>query len=574
VSGKNLGLNLLVLGVAAISGWFQAGAPELEVGLFLAAALALEWGAAWQQSRPLLGGCELPLLLLAAWHPAQAGWATGALALFYLAQRQSWSVYFGGMLVLVATPLLPGPFWLRLALAGGMWTALNRARGYWLAWWLVLLISGELLRSGSLAVALPWVWVLWLQTQARGQQRQAGLVRKLDSFEQERKLLLQRQAQQEVQAAEGRLQEARQHLQLGQRQQELVGEVTACLFSASELAPAAAQLVQIVSRCLRSDSAFLLRCRQDQWAMVASLGGQLPELPPAGTPMARLSVRERSVLWAPIGDFFLYMERAAAFTEEEWLLAQALSSVCSLGLQSVVRYQEYQRGQIEMLQASKMAAVGQFAAGVAHELNSPLAAALLQLSLIEEMGPPDPEVAQSFHIAREALKHAQHIIQRLLFYSREGAIGQRPVDLHSVVADTLALLGHQLRVDKVEVTLDLAAEPLWVEANPNDLQQILTNLVLNAKDSYGASTDPRPIRIGGGRERDTCWLTVEDRGSGVDVEIAERVFEPFFTTKEVGRGTGLGLYVSRQLAEGCRGRLTYRPAQGPGSVFVLQLPAN
>lgn len=590
MSHREIAVHIVSLAVVGLSCWLADGPPGAWGAACLVAALLLQLSAAWNQSGLLMNGAEIPLLWWLSRQPGQAGWVVLVLAVLSFSQPKNHRIEAArqlGVLALWALiGRLPGPPLVLLFLAGGCWSfgwlsQVGRA-GYrfLLPWWLVLLTGAELSGRSSPYVLAPLFLLCWLQSVAAADRRQAGLIRRLDGFEQERRQALQEHAQREVVQSEQRLELARNDLQVRRLQQELVSEVTACLFQASEVPPAVQLVALILPRFFNVHSIIWLRFAGGGWQLLHSTAPSA--LPAAGAeketrvslPAFRLTQHDLSAAWVPMGEFFLYLGRSTAesFQEEELLLAHTLQSVCTLGLQSILRYQDYQRGQIEMLQASKMAAVGQFAAGVAHELNSPLAAALLQLSLLEELS-EQPDLAPNLAIARDALKHAQHIIHRLLFYSREGGLGDRPIDINIVVRDTLVLLGHQLRVERVEVRLELSEQELLVRVNPNDAQQILTNLVLNARDAYPPESASRGVRIRTGRDGHTCWVGVEDQGPGVHPAIRDRIFEPFFTTKEVGRGTGLGLYVSRQLASNWGGQLDYEPAAPAGSLFVLHLPA-
>jgi len=211
---------------------------------------------------------------------------------------------------------------------------------------------------------------------------------------------------------------------------------------------------------------------------------------------------------------------------------------------------------VQLNHASKLAAVGQLAAGLAHELNTPLGAALLAVEAVAA----DPERAPlMLPSAQKALLSMQGILERMLTGARTA--GQRGRhDLAEVAGHAVRMLGPGLA--PAEVVLEL--EPAPVIIAPDEVEQVLLNLLTNARDA-GA----RRIVV---RTRGTT-LSVEDDGSGIEPAVAERMFEPFFTTKPVGRGTGLGLAVSRDLVRAQSGRLTYRPRPEGGSLFTVELPA-
>jgi signal transduction histidine kinase len=263
----------------------------------------------------------------------------------------------------------------------------------------------------------------------------------------------------------------------------------------------------------------------------------------------------------------------APLTSEEVYLIGLVAYQSTLGLQSARRFLDYQQSQAAVLMASKMAAVGQLAAGVAHELNTPLGAVQLQLELLEMRAQLDAAGQKALSVAFSSLEHSQKIISRLLYYSRDGASDRQPFDLNRVVEDTLQMLEHQLKIEKIELGKQLCADCTAL-INANEIQQVLTNLILNAKDScQETGAAGRRILIRTARSGSERWLEVLDQGAGVPPEIVERIFEPFFTSKPVGKGVGLGLSVSLELVHQNGGKLTCMAGQSPWvTVFRLILP--
>jgi C4-dicarboxylate-specific signal transduction histidine kinase len=229
-----------------------------------------------------------------------------------------------------------------------------------------------------------------------------------------------------------------------------------------------------------------------------------------------------------------------------------------------------QDSQTQLVQAGKMAAVGQLAAGVAHELNSPLGAIVLGVEAAVDLidGKPD-RAKERLNSAWRSASRAQEIVAKLLFYSREGTQSQ-PFDLNQVVEDSLTLVSHQLSLDEVRVSRELGRLPL-VEGNQSEIQQVIINLVLNARDAVlEPAARSRELKLATMAEGEQCCLVVSDGGPGVPAEIADRIFEPFFTTKPVGRGTGLGLSLSLQIVQQHGGQLTLEA--GERTTFRLSLP--
>jgi len=238
-------------------------------------------------------------------------------------------------------------------------------------------------------------------------------------------------------------------------------------------------------------------------------------------------------------------------------------------------HEALRESQLQLVQSSKMAAIGQLAGGVAHELNTPLASILMGLDSTLKCLPDRPERAVTrLERARHSVMQMKEIVSKLLFYSRDSVDRIEETDLNAVVHDTLQLVGHQLRLDGVDVELDLHELPILL-ANSNQLQQVVTNLLMNARDAILMSPDaPRRIQVRSRVQPDTVVVCVQDWGPGVSEELQQRIFEPFFTTKDVGSGTGLGLSISQQLVRAHRGDLTVTSAPGAGATFRFWLPKS
>ena len=229
----------------------------------------------------------------------------------------------------------------------------------------------------------------------------------------------------------------------------------------------------------------------------------------------------------------------------------------------------------EQLQISdKMASVGLLAAGVAHEVNTPLTgiSSFTQM-LLSSADPDDPKTRMLEKIEQQTFRAAK-IVNGLLNLSRSGgASGEEtaPVDINAVINDVLSLLEPQLVVSKVKVRRELCPSPALVSGIEHKLQQVFLNLFLNARDAM-----PK-----GG------WLSVEtrlddghviaeigDTGSGIPSEHLSRIYDPFFTTKMIGKGTGLGLSITYGIVREHEGTLTCQSAVGQGTRFTVTLPAS
>lgn len=227
----------------------------------------------------------------------------------------------------------------------------------------------------------------------------------------------------------------------------------------------------------------------------------------------------------------------------------------------------------QWIQAARLADLGTFAAGVAHEVNTPLASIAscaegLERRLTQGNLAPEEEREYLQTIAREAYR-AHETMAGLLAFARPDPGAPRPVALAEIAAEAERLLHHTMAREGIALDLEVPAALPSVEANPAELQQVLLNLIKNALD---ASPPGGRVRVLGRQEGDEVWLEVHDQGPGVPAADRDRVFDPFFTTKPARQGTGLGLAVSFRIAERHGGRLEHADAPGGGALFRLVLP--
>jgi signal transduction histidine kinase len=243
------------------------------------------------------------------------------------------------------------------------------------------------------------------------------------------------------------------------------------------------------------------------------------------------------------------------------------------------RSAELERARLQLYQWEKMASIGVLAAGVAHELNTPLGVVLSTADqLAARLGSgtaTDPEALREIRLSKLCLEGAQRaarIVNDLRTYSRPETEGFGVVDLEQVVESTLRLLAASLRSRNitVEVTPAKGEGGTTIEGYPSLINQTLTNLVLNAAQAIGQDGTIRVAIESRGDEG--VALVVEDSGPGVPAEVKERMFEPFFTTKAPGEGTGLGLALCYTFVDQHGGRIREEGEPGTGARFVVELP--
>jgi two-component system NtrC family sensor kinase len=225
----------------------------------------------------------------------------------------------------------------------------------------------------------------------------------------------------------------------------------------------------------------------------------------------------------------------------------------------------------QLAQADKLSSIGLLAAGVAHEINTPLAVISSYAQMLAKQLRGDVRLGPVLDKITQQSFRAAEIANGLLNFSRTSTTEFRSTDLNQVIRDTLSLLEHQFKTAQILVDLDLAEELPSIHGNPGKLQQVFLNLLLNAKDAMP----------GGGRLRIATLLNghveavISDSGSGIAPEHLKRIYDPFFTTKNLSgnnRGTGLGLSVSYGIIQEHAGKIYVESAVGSGTTFHLEFP--
>jgi len=223
----------------------------------------------------------------------------------------------------------------------------------------------------------------------------------------------------------------------------------------------------------------------------------------------------------------------------------------------------------QMLQNEKLTSLGLLAAGVAHEVNTPLAVISNYIQMLAKQIPADDPKQKTIERIVKQTFRASEIVNNLLNFSRTGSAETLEVDLNHVLEETLTLVQHPLKASRVTVLRNYTTSLPAVLGSTTRLQQVFLNLFLNARDAMpgGGMLEVRTAAQNGSVE-----VEVTDTGTGIAPEHLHRIFDPFFTTKATGKGTGLGLSVSYGIIKEHAGKVDVKSTPGKGTSFRLEFP--
>ncbi|MEL7833149.1 two-component system sensor histidine kinase NtrB [Fodinibius sp. Rm-B-1B1-1] len=226
----------------------------------------------------------------------------------------------------------------------------------------------------------------------------------------------------------------------------------------------------------------------------------------------------------------------------------------------------------QIQQSERLATVGHMAAGVAHEVGNPLTA-ISSLVQVCQRKTDDAFVQNQLKKVREHIQRINKIVRDLVDFSRPSKMQSENVQINEIIESAVGLLQHDARCKDVTFEMNLSKDLPLISCVPDQVHQVLVNLLLNAVDAMEGEEDPK-VTVKTKKENDAAWLTVTDNGKGIKEEHLSRIFEPFFTTKEVGTGTGLGLSVSHGIVNKMGGSISVESTYGEKTTFIIQLPTN
>ena len=229
--------------------------------------------------------------------------------------------------------------------------------------------------------------------------------------------------------------------------------------------------------------------------------------------------------------------------------------------------------QNQLLQAEKIASLGQLAAGVAHEINNPLAGILIYAEILQRDMEANASGRQHIEEIINQTLRCKQIVTRLLEFSRQ-SLGQKTLlSINEIISRCVKLIAKQVLFQNIQIKLSLDRELPQIFGDPGELQQVFTNLLLNAADAMNGR-GRITITSCTAHERDGVIITFADTGSGIPAELRDKIFEPFFTTKPPGKGTGLGLSIVYGVIQRHGGTIEVESPHGGGTEFIIRLPLD
>ena len=243
-------------------------------------------------------------------------------------------------------------------------------------------------------------------------------------------------------------------------------------------------------------------------------------------------------------------------------------------------FTEFKRIERQLQQSEKLATVGELAAGIAHEVGTPLNVILGTAEyLMMETEDDDPRI-EDLKVIISQSEHITRLIQQLLNFSRYNQPELKLIDINTLLQEVLKLTDHQIVKEKIEVVTDLQYDLPSIVGDDNQLQQVFINIIVNAVHAMPqGGTLSISTRLNGspiyGRGNGECLeISIRDTGRGISPQNISKIFDPFFTTKQIGKGTGLGLTVSHRIIEDHDGTIDVESTIGEGTLFKVRLPAQ
>ena len=237
------------------------------------------------------------------------------------------------------------------------------------------------------------------------------------------------------------------------------------------------------------------------------------------------------------------------------------------------RTKELKAARDQILRSERLAALGRLAAGVAHEMNNPLAGILLFTQSLLKRTKDDPSIQEDLKVVEQEIIRCSHIVRSLLDFARETKPKKVPTQVNQVIENTLSLVENQADFHDIHIIKEFDTSIPQILLDGNQMRQVIMNIILNAAD---AMLDGGTITIKSSLSKEDNFIEVKiaDTGCGIPKELIDRIYDPFFTTKESKKGTGLGLAVSYGIIKKHQGFILVESEEGRGTTFIIRLPIN
>ncbi len=239
-----------------------------------------------------------------------------------------------------------------------------------------------------------------------------------------------------------------------------------------------------------------------------------------------------------------------------------------------ILYENIKSAQERLIQSEKLASLGQLVLNIAHEVNNPLTPILGYSRLLLDKPKVDTERRQNaIEVIHKSAERLKKVVENLLSFSQEGKPGREYVNINYLIERAIELRGYDLKLGDIEIIKELSPELPRIVADPNQIQQVFTNIILNAEQAMADTEKKGQLKVRTRvKEEGVVDISFSDNGPGIPKEILGKVFDPFFTTKPVGKGTGLGLSISYGIIRDHGGDIYALSEDGKGATLIIELP--
>ncbi|HOV98936.1 MAG TPA: ATP-binding protein [Bacteroidota bacterium] len=276
-----------------------------------------------------------------------------------------------------------------------------------------------------------------------------------------------------------------------------------------------------------------------------------------------------------IGFYLIHTEKQQQeFSNQDVQLLTVLANQAAAGVENWRTYEklvevnnELKASEAQMIHAARLVAIGELATSIVHEIKNPVQVLMLQLDVMKR----GTHIPNAEDLIRQQVLRLQDITRRLMNFARNVSenVQFQPTDVNKVIMDTIAIVEHEYKLDRIEFELDLQGDLPLIQGNSNYLQQVFLNLAINARD---AMPQGGKVKIQTSSDYFHVLASFSDTGAGISQGNLANIFQPFFTTKEEGKGTGLGLAICRKIVNQHEGEISVESEVGKGTTFTIKLP--